>query len=55
MDVHFPYQDVLIIHIGGNDVGIKCILELLGEMKKIFKRVKQLFLGLMITFSEIVP
>lgn len=48
-------MDVLIIHLGGNNIGNVGTQELLDQTKKSLIKVKQLFPEIVIIFSEIVP
>lgn len=43
MDVHYPSPDIVIAHLGGNDIGKVNTLDLLFHMKRSLGKIKQLF------------
>ncbi|XP_066452164.1 uncharacterized protein [Eleutherodactylus coqui] len=51
----WPVPDILIIHLGGNDVGKGSTLALLREMKLGLVRVRDRFPSSVLVFSEIIP
>ncbi|KAM4012897.1 uncharacterized protein ACNLHF_003130 [Anomaloglossus baeobatrachus] len=50
-----PYPDLIILHIGGNDLGKIKTLDLLSNFRRDFALLKNLFPYSALIFSEIVP
>ncbi|XP_077140620.1 uncharacterized protein LOC143805314 isoform X3 [Ranitomeya variabilis] len=51
----FPSPDVIIIHLGGNDIGKLATVGLLFLMKQNFLELRIMFPNTILIFSEIVP
>lgn len=51
----WPSPDVLIVHLGGNDIGRARTMHLIMELKRLFLGCKALFPGATLCFSEVVP
>lgn len=50
-----PHPDILIIHLGGNDVGKSSTLDLIFLIKHDLQHIHLIFPGTRIIFSEIIP
>ncbi|XP_068091150.1 uncharacterized protein [Hyperolius riggenbachi] len=51
----WPVPDILIIHLGGNDLGKVKTLNLLARMRRDFLQIRAIFPNTVLVFSEIVP
>ncbi|XP_069604250.1 serine/arginine repetitive matrix protein 1-like isoform X2 [Ranitomeya imitator] len=51
----FPSPDVIIIHLGGNDIGKRATVDLIFLMKQNFLELRNMFPNTILIFSEIVP
>lgn len=51
----FPVPDILILHVGGNDVGRMQTLLLLAELKRLFLLLQHAFPRCCLVFSEVIP
>lgn len=50
-----PHPDIIIIHLGGNDIGKQKTLNLIFQIKHYIRTIKALYPGAVIVFSEIIP
>ena len=51
----YSAPDILIIHVGGNDIGKTKTFELLSEMKETFRFLRRSSPNSVLIFSEIIP
>ncbi|XP_069803914.1 uncharacterized protein [Dendropsophus ebraccatus] len=51
----YPQPDIIIIHLGGNDIGKEGTIDLLFLMKRDMVTIHQMFPNTKLVFSEIVP
>lgn len=47
--------DILVIHLGGNDLGTASNLDVMNRMKKDFGLLKQIFKNTILVWSNIIP
>ncbi|XP_072475760.1 tumor susceptibility gene 101 protein isoform X1 [Notamacropus eugenii] len=52
---HLPDPDVLVIHLGGNDLGAVRLLDIMIRIKKDLGFIKQMFKNVILVWSNIVP
>ena len=50
-----PYPDILIIHLGGNDIGKYSTLDLIFKIKRDLQHIHLSFPSTKIIFSEMIP
>ncbi|OCT92937.1 hypothetical protein XELAEV_18016004mg [Xenopus laevis] len=49
------HPHVLVVHVGGNDMGIMCQRDLVRQMKIDIDKIRSLFVGVVIVWSEMIP
>lgn len=52
--LHFPPPDVLIIHLGGNDIGKRKTLDIIFQIRDDLQTIQLTFPNTRVIFSEIV-
>ncbi|XP_048340795.1 tumor susceptibility gene 101 protein isoform X2 [Sphaerodactylus townsendi] len=50
-----PDPDILVVHLGGNDLGTASDFEIINRMKKDLRHLKQVFKNSILVWSNIVP
>ncbi|OCT78430.1 hypothetical protein XELAEV_18029527mg [Xenopus laevis] len=50
-----PHPHVLVLHVGGNDMGIMSQRDLVRQMKIDIDKLRSLFVGVVIVWSEMIP
>jgi hypothetical protein len=55
MNDRYPKPDLLIIHCGGNDIGLKPIMEIIMEGKTLYKELKVMLPYTRLIWSQILP
>lgn len=55
MAYSYPLPDILIIHLGGNDIGSQNTLNLIFQIKHYLRFIKALYPNSVVIFSEIIP
>lgn len=47
--------DVLMVHLGGNDLGVVTLLDVVIQFKKGLRFIKQMFKNISLVWSSVVP
>ncbi|XP_023593445.1 tumor susceptibility gene 101 protein isoform X1 [Trichechus manatus latirostris] len=50
-----PDPDVLVVHLGGNDLGVMELLDIITRIKKDLRFIKQMFKNVTIVWSNMIP
>lgn len=50
MDIHFPMSDIIIFHLGGNDLAKICTVDLLFKVKNNLLKIRQFLNATLIFF-----